>query len=98
MNDLNSIYMVGRLTNDPKTKDGQVSFTLANNVYKYEESTKDYIKETCLFPIIVYGVEAEKMAKHLKKGLRVGVNGRLSIQNKTIQIISYTVQVLEGKK
>lgn len=110
MNDLNSVYIVGRLTADPKvrpTSNGEGSFTtftLANNNFRYDEVKKEYQQDTSFFDVMLFGKENEKISTKLKKGLRIGVNGRLKqkaytdkegVKKKSIGIISYTVQILD---
>ncbi len=109
MNDLNSVYLVGRLTDDPKIskmdKGGvRLSYILANNQFHFNEEKKDYIRNTNFFKIITFTEEENPIYKYLKKGLRIGINGHLKTshylsktgkQMISINIISYTVQILE---
>jgi single-strand DNA-binding protein len=73
---MNSVCLIGRLTRDPelKTFEGGAnnsslcSFTLAVN------TTKD---KTAFIPVQVYGDRADLIAKSLRKGHLIGVQGRL---------------------
>ena len=107
MNDLNSVYLVGRLIADPKLKATedkcQGKFTLANNVYRYDEGKKEYGQNTIFFDIVVYGKDNEKIMAKIKKGTRIGVNGRLNMTEKinkdgekksALEIVCYTIQLL----
>ena len=56
MNDLNSIYLVGRLTADAvvrqSDKNMQICFTISNNQYNYDESKKEYVYKPVCFDIV----------------------------------------------
>ena len=111
MNDLNSIFMVGRIYNDPiignnvKTKEHVIQFDLLNNYNTFDDESKEYKKETGIYPVILFGKAGEKLAPYLKKGNRVGVNGRLKfipVEGKfkdtgLIKIVAYVVQLLDSK-
>ena len=70
---MNSVCLIGRLTRDPELKtfesgDALCSFTLAVN------TTKD---KTAFIPVQVYGDRADLIAKSLRKGHLISVQGRL---------------------
>lgn len=72
---MNSVCIIGRLTRDPelRTFEGAnnsslCSFTLAVN------TTKD---KAAFIPVQVYGDKADLIAKSLRKGHLIGVQGRL---------------------
>lgn len=109
MNDLNSVYLVGRLTDDVKSQkleNGKIrlSFSLANNQFHYNEKKKEYVKSTAFFRIVSF-VEGESPLKdYLRKGIRVGVNGKLQAnehltgegkKNRQTSIMAFSVQLLE---
>lgn len=76
----NNVILEGRLTRDPefiKTKNNRslCKFAIANNRYYYRNET--FEEEVSYFDIVVWGNVAERAAKHLRKGRRVIVNGRL---------------------
>ena len=83
MNDLNSVFMVGRLTKQPEVdvseKGSVLSFTLANHYNTFNEEKKEYVEETGFYPVQLFGKQAEKLGSYLKKGQRIGVNGRLCL-------------------
>lgn len=101
MNDLNSIFMVGHVTDKPKVEETEgspaLSFTLDNKVMAFDETKKEYEEEHCLFPVVLFGKQAEQLKTHMKKGNRVGVNGRLQMLDKAPRIIAYTIQFLDTK-
>lgn len=72
---MNSVNLLGRLTKDPetyepKTKDGVLiaKFTLAVN---RDAENADFIRCT------TFGKTAETAAKYLRKGVMIGVSGRI---------------------
>lgn len=70
---MNSVCIIGRLTRDPELKtfengDALCSFTLAVN------TTKD---KSAFIPVQVCGEKANLMAKTLRKGHQISVQGRL---------------------
>jgi len=81
MTDLNSIFLGGRITKDAelkKTKDGisMLQFTIAvNRSQKKGDEYEDYVSFIEFAPI--YGGYAEKMEKHLKKGVYCNVEGHV---------------------
>ncbi|OGG61244.1 single-stranded DNA-binding protein [Candidatus Kaiserbacteria bacterium RIFCSPHIGHO2_02_FULL_49_34] len=82
---LNKVFLYGNLTRDPEMRampngNNVVSFSLATNmVYKDREGNK---KEKAEFHnIVVFGPQAESIAKWLKKGSGALVEGRLQTQS-----------------
>jgi single-strand DNA-binding protein len=79
-NDLNSVFLIGRLTRDPEikyTNSGTpvTKFSIASG----ESYTKDgqKVENTNYFDITVWGNQAGSCEKYLKKGSQVAVNGKL---------------------
>jgi single-strand DNA-binding protein len=109
MNDLNSVYLVGRLTDDVKSQklgNGKVrlSFSLANNQYHYNEKKREYDKCTGFFRIVSFVEEGSPLKGYLRKGIRVGVNGKLQAnehvsgegkKSRQTSIMAFSVQLLE---
>ena len=109
MNDLNSVYLVGRLTADPKASElknglSRLTFTLANNQYHYNEEKKEYIHDAGFFNIITFTEEKNPLKNYLKKGLRIGINGRLQDnqyisktgeKKRSMSIVAFSIQLLE---
>ena len=111
MNDLNSVFMVGRLTADPELKNANghqlLSFRLANNYNTFDEAKKEYQEEAGFYSVVLFGKQAEKLAPYLKKGNRIGVNGRLKQHSwetkagekrSSVDIVAYTIQFLDTKR
>lgn len=74
---MNQVVLIGRLTRDPElrttTSDKQVaSFTLA--VDKYGEGA-DFIN------CVVWGKQAENLAKYQSKGSQIGLSGRIQTRS-----------------
>lgn len=80
MSDLNSISMVGRISNEPELKvngngTSALIFNIANNrIYKHNEETVD---EVSFFRVKLWGKQAENLKEYLVKGKQIGINGRL---------------------
>jgi single-strand DNA-binding protein len=104
---MNRVVVVGRLVKDPelkKTNNGSsvVSFTLA--VDNRQRSNGE--KSASFFPCTAWNATAENVAKFMKKGSLVGVDGRLNQRSyqardghtvNVIEIIAEQVQFLEKK-
>ena len=82
MNSLkNSVQLIGNLGRDVELREisngSKVArFTLATNDY-YKNNKGDVIKETQWHSIVAWGKTAELMAKVLRKGSNVVLNGKL---------------------
>lgn len=80
---MNKVVLLGRLTRDPElryTSSGiaTASFTIAvNRNYKNAEGGYD----ADFIPVIVWRGLAEMLCKHLKKGARVAVSGRIQTRS-----------------
>ena len=105
---INRVVLVGRLTRDPelrKTNSGNAvcSFTVAvDNIQKNPDGTKS----TTFAPCVVWSQAADNTAKYAKKGMLVGVEGRLNQRSYVRQdgskatifeIVCDRVQFLEKK-
>jgi len=108
---MNKVILVGRITKDPELKTVQsgsavVNFTVAinrpttsNNVDQ-NQSNADYIN------CVIWNKQAENLAKYVKKGQLIGVEGR--IQTRTYdangttryitEVLCDNVQFLDTKK
>ena len=79
-NDINSIFLIGRLTKDPELRYTQggtsvASFSIANN-RSYTSGTEKK-EQVNFFNCVAWGKTGETMAQGCKKGKRIGVEGRL---------------------
>jgi single-strand DNA-binding protein len=105
---MNSVQLIGRLTKDPEvrytpsTQLAVARFTLAIDrpVGQGKEKQTDFPR------IVVFGKQAENCEKHLRKGLKVAVQGRVqtgSYKNNdgvmvyTTDIVADRVEFLEWK-
>ena len=106
---INRVVLVGRLTRDPelrRTTSGSsvCSFTVAlDNRQKNPDGTKS----TSFIPCTVFAVQADTMVKYARKGLLVGVEGRLNQRSfvrqdgskgSVIEVICDSVQFLEKRE
>ena len=74
---INNVVLVGRLTRDPElrtTNSGMsvASFTIASDDRRGGQKT------TIFMAVSVFGKQADVVAKYTKKGVLVGVTGRLT--------------------
>lgn len=78
-NDLNTVFLIGRLTRDPEFKivnnSSVVNFSLANNrVYVQNGAKKE---ETNYFDCVAWGKLADVIKQYTSKGKQVAIEGRL---------------------
>ena len=105
---LNRVVIAGRLTRDPELRNTQtgtpvVTFTVAvDNRIKNADGTKS----ASFIPVVCFGQSAENVSKFARKGLLVGVDGRLNQRTydrkdgtkaQVIEVIADSVQFLEPK-
>ncbi len=105
---INRVVLVGRLTRDPelrKTNSGSsvTSFTVAVDNWGKDANGN---KTASFIPCTVFNQSAENVSKYARKGMLVGVEGRLSqrtyerkdgSKGSAIEIICDSVQFLEPK-
>lgn len=80
---MNKVVLLGRLTKDPELRYTQsgiatLGFTLAVN-RNYKNANGGY--DADFIPIVVWRGLAETLGKHLKKGARVAVSGRIQTRS-----------------
>ena len=105
---INSVVLVGRMTRDAELRYTQsnkavASFTLAvNRRFKSENGEREADFINC----ILWGQQAENLANWCKKGVLIGVTGRIQTRNYENQqgqrvyvteVIAESFQVLESK-
>ena len=84
MSDTNIVVMAGNLTRKPEIRytpkgTGIADFGLASNRrYRQGDDVKD---EVCFIDVTVFGSTAEAVVKHLDKGRKVLVEGRLQFRS-----------------
>jgi single-strand DNA-binding protein len=109
MTDLNNVTVIGRVTQEISDKDfgyistgtAKLSLHIANN--ESRKKGENWEDETSYFDITVWGKPAENLKQKIRKGLLVGVSGRLKQdrwekdgQKKSkIYINADSVQILE---
>ena len=80
---MNKVVLLGRLTRDPELRYtsssiATVSFTIAVNInFKNANGTYD----ADFIPVVAWRGLAETLSKHLKKGARVAVSGRIQTRS-----------------
>ena len=80
MSDTNTVVLTGNLTRDPELRYTPKGVAVANvglasnRKYRQGDDLKD---EACFIDVTVFGSTAEAVAKHLDKGRKVLVEGRL---------------------
>lgn len=104
---MNRVILVGRITKDPEVKSTQsnipvVSFTLAVNRQFTDQSGE---KQADFIQCVVWRKQAENLARYVKKGALLGIEGR--IQTRTYEadngtryvteVVCDSVQFLESK-
>ena len=106
---INRVVLVGRLTRDPelrKTTSGNpvATFTVAiDNRLKNPDGTKS----TSFIPCVVFGNQSDAVTKFARKGMLVGVEGRInqrsylkadSTKATVFEIVCDSVQFLEKRE
>jgi single-strand DNA-binding protein len=74
--DMNNVNLIGRLTRDPELYESATGisvakFTVAVDDFHAKDDRADFLR------VVTFGKQAENCTKYLKKGLNVGVSGRL---------------------
>ncbi len=86
MANLNKVLLIGRLTRDPETRSlksgtSVVSFGLAvNRTYTRQESN-ERVEETCFVDCEAWGRTGETIARYMKKGRQIFLEGRLKFDS-----------------
>ena len=104
---MNRVILVGRITKDPEVKTTQsnipvVSFTLAVN-RQFSDASGD--RQADFIQCVVWRKQAENLARFVKKGALLGVEGRIQTrqyeaENGTryvTEVVCDSVQFLESK-
>ena len=83
---MNKVILIGRLTRDPEIRYSQSSEPLAiarytvavNRRFKRERENE---QEADFIPCVSFGKQAEFMEKYFKKGMQIGIVGRLTVRS-----------------
>lgn len=80
---LNSFNAVGRLTKDPELRksNSEVSFVNFSIAIDNTRLETDGTRGTCFLDAVAFGSQAEAIAKSLRKGSKVAINGSLNQRN-----------------
>lgn len=87
MSDMNRVFLVGRLTQDPKlrytaSKTPVANFAIASN-RRTRQADGERREEVVFVDVTVWNQQAEACAEHLRKGRPVLVDGRLTMDQWT---------------
>jgi len=104
---MNRVILVGRITKDPEMKSTQsnipvVSFTLAVNRQFSDQSGE---RQADFVQCVVWRKQAENLAKFVRKGALLGVEGRIQTRNYeaengtryVTEVVCDSIQFLESK-
>ena len=78
--DLNSVFLIGRLTRDVELTYLQSGSAVARFSLAVNRSTKSgdqWVDEASYFDVSLYGKQAESLKQYLLKGKQIGVQGSL---------------------
>lgn len=103
---INRVVLVGRLTRDPELRKSATGGSIAVFTIAIDNLGKE--KTTSFIPCVVFNeTRADTVAKYAKKGLLVGVEGRLNQRSyqkndgtkaSVIEVIADNVQFLERRE
>jgi single-strand DNA-binding protein len=104
---INKVILVGRITKDPEVKSTQsnipvVTFTLAVNRQFTDQSGE---RQADFIQCVVWRKQAENLARFVKKGALLGVEGRIQTRNYesdngtryVTEVVCDSVQFLESR-
>jgi single-strand DNA-binding protein len=83
MANLNKVFLIGRMTRDPETRSTRngntlVTFGIAvNRTYTRGGEGGEKVEETCFVDVEAWGRTGETIAKYLRKGRQLFLEGRL---------------------
>lgn len=80
---MNKVVLIGRLTKDPELKytPGNGTAVTTVNLAVDRRFSKDEKKEADFIPIVIWGKPAEATAQHMRKGLLIGIAGRIQTRS-----------------
>jgi single-strand DNA-binding protein len=105
---LNRVVLIGRLTRDPELRSTPAGTSVCGMRLACNSSRKDaegvYTERPNYFDVSVFGAPGENVAQYMRKGSRVGVDGRLEWREwessgekrQAVSIIADTVQFLDS--
>ena len=104
---LNRVVVIGRLTRDPELRSTPSGTSVCGLRIACNSSRKDadgiYTERPNYFDVSVFGAAGENVAQYMRKGSRVGVDGRLEWREwessgekrQAVGIVADTVQFLD---
>ena len=106
---INRVVIAGRLTRDPELKNTQTGTPVVTFTVAVDNRTKnpDGTRSASFIPVVVFSQAAETVSKFARKGMLVGVDGRLQQRSydrkdgskaSVIEVIADSVQFLEPKQ
>ena len=81
---MNKVILIGRLTRDPEIRYSQSGEPLAIARYTVavnRRTRRENEQEADFIPCVSFGKQAEFMEKYFKKGMQIGITGRLSVRS-----------------
>ena len=80
---MNKVVLIGRLTKDPELKYTPGSGTAVTTITLAVDRrfSKDNQREADFIPVVIWGKSAESTAQYMKKGLLMGVAGRIQTRS-----------------
>jgi single-strand DNA-binding protein len=105
---LNRVVLVGRLTRDPELRSTASGTSVCGLRLACNSSRKDadgtYSERPNYFDVSIFGTPAENVAQYMRKGSRVGVDGRLEWREwessgekrQAVSIIADAIQFLDS--
>jgi single-strand DNA-binding protein len=109
---LNRVVLVGRLARDPfelrrsqTTSNAVISFTIAVDS-RFNRQQEEGRSNADFFTVVAFSRQAEFVEQYLRKGMLVGVEGRLQSRSyedrngnrvNTVEVAADNIQILESK-
>ena len=86
MANLNKVLLIGRLTRDPETRStgggaSVVQLGLAVNRTYTRRDSGEKVEETCFVDVEAWGRTGETIARYMKKGRQIFIEGRLKFDS-----------------
>jgi single-strand DNA-binding protein len=110
MANLNKVLLIGRLTRDPESRStksgsGVVAFGLAVNRTYTRQDSNERVEETCFLDCEAWARTGETIARYMKKGSQIFVEGRLKLdswekdgqKHSKIRVVVENFQFLDSK-
>lgn len=99
---MNNVTLIGRIANDLELK----QTTGGKSVCQFNLAVNGYNDRTDFIPVQVWGKQADNLVKYQSKGSRIGIVGRISVDNyeqdgqkKTFtKVVAHEVEFLESKQ